>query len=110
MPLSKKTRVEVYLPDLPQRAYQDLRAALEQEFAYTFGGCTTVHGLNGHYLSDLGLTVQDRVSLLYTDASLALDENRATWARYADRLHDAAFRALDEEAILIVIFGVHHAG
>ena len=110
MPLSEKTRIEVYLPGLPSQAYQDLRTSLEQEFTYTFGGCTTVHGLSGHYLSDLGLTVQDRVSLLYTDASLAFDGNWETWVRYAERLHRAAFQALDEEAILIVIFGVHHAG
>jgi hypothetical protein len=32
----------VYLPDVPRPAYQDLLAALEQEFTYTFGGCATV--------------------------------------------------------------------
>ena len=109
MPLSAKTRIEVYLPDLPSPAYRNLREALEREFTHTFGGCTTVHGLSGHYLSDLGLTVQDQVSLLYTDAVMAFDDNRVTWTRYADRLHNATILALDEEAILVVIFGVHHA-
>ena len=43
MPLSEKARIEVYLPDLPRAEYQDLLGALEQEFAYTFGGCTTLY-------------------------------------------------------------------
>ena len=47
MPLSEKARIEVYLPDLPRRAYQDLLASLEREFSYSFGGCTTVRGLEG---------------------------------------------------------------
>ena len=34
MPLSEKARVEVYLPDLPKQAYQNLLEALEQEFTY----------------------------------------------------------------------------
>jgi hypothetical protein len=45
LPLSEKARIEVYLPDVPRPAYQDLLAALEQEFTYTFGGCTTLRGL-----------------------------------------------------------------
>ena len=42
MPLSEKARIEVYLPDLPRAADQDLLAAFEQEFSYTFGGCSTI--------------------------------------------------------------------
>ena len=34
MPLSEKARIEVYLPDLPKRVYQNLLEALEQEFIY----------------------------------------------------------------------------
>ena len=82
MPLSEKARIEVYLPDLPRPSYRDLLEALEQEFTHTFGGCTTVHGLSGHYLSDFGLTIPDRVNLLYTDAALAFDEKQGAWGPY----------------------------
>ena len=36
MPLFEKARIEVYLPDLPKPAYQELLAALDREFTYTF--------------------------------------------------------------------------
>jgi hypothetical protein len=109
LPLSEKTRVEVYVPDLPKPSYASLLGALEQEFTYTFGGCTILRGLSGSYLSTLGLTIQHRVNLVYTDAPFSLDENAVTLARYADQLRDAAFQALEEEAILVVAYEVHHA-
>jgi hypothetical protein len=61
------------------------------------------------YVPDLGLTIQDRVNLVHTDAPFRLDENAATLARYADELRNAAFQALDEEAILVVAYEVYHA-
>ena len=70
MPLSEKARIEVYLPDLPLQAYADLLDALDQEFTYTFGGSTIIHGLDGSYLSQLGLRIRDRVNLIYTDTPL----------------------------------------
>ncbi len=75
MPLSEKARVEVYLPDLPRAAYQDLLSALAQEFTYTFGGCTIVRGLDGSYLSHPGLQIQDRINLIYTDTQYSFAEN-----------------------------------
>ena len=109
MPLSEKARIEVYLPDLPKRAYQNLLAALEQEFSYTFGGSTIIHGLDGSYLSHAGLQIRDRVNLLYTDAPFAVEENLERISRYADELRNAAFAALEEEAILVVVFKVYHS-
>ncbi len=109
MPLSEKARIEVYLPDVPRQAYQDLLRALEQEFTYTFGGCTTVRGLEGNYLSRLGAIMRDHINLLYTDTPFAFEENFAKISRYADGLRDAAFEALAEEAILIVVSKVYHA-
>ena len=61
MPLSEKTRIEVYLPDLPTPAYQKLLEALRREFTHALGGSTLVRNLSGTYLSRLGLTVEDRV-------------------------------------------------
>ena len=108
MPLSEKARIEVYLPDLPKRAYQNLLDALEQEFSYTFGGSTIIRGLDGSYLSQAGLQIRDRVNLIYTDTPFAFDENLGRISRYADELRNAAFEALEEEAILVVVFKVYH--
>ena len=63
MPLSEKARVEVYLPDLPKPAYQNLLDTLDQEFTFAIGGATTVCGLEGSYLSRLGVRLQDRINL-----------------------------------------------
>jgi hypothetical protein len=109
LPLSEKARVEVYLPDVPRQAYQDLLAALEQEFTYTFGGCTTVRGLEGNYLSQLGQRMRDRINLVYSDTLFACEENFAQLSRYADELRQAALEALEEEAVLVAIFKVYHA-
>jgi hypothetical protein len=109
LPLSEKARIEVYLPDSPKRAYQDMLGALEQEFTYTFGGCTTARGLEGNYLSRLGLPTRGRIDIVYTDAPFAFADNRQRNARYADELRAAPFEALEEEAILVVVFNVYHA-
>jgi hypothetical protein len=109
LPLSEKARIEVYLPDVPRPAYQDLLGAFEQEFTYTFGGCTILRGLEGNYLSRLGLRMRDRINLVYTDTPFPFEENFNLLSRYADELRDAAFEALEEEAILIVALKVYHA-
>ena len=109
MPLSERARVEVYLPDLPSPAYQELLDALEQEFTYTFGGCTLVRGLSGSYQSPLGLPIQDRINLLYTDTPFTFDEGFNRLSRYADALRRTAFDALEEEAILVVVYKVYHS-
>lgn len=109
MPLFEKARVEVYLPDLPKQSYQDLLNALDREFAYTFGGCTIVKGLEGSYLSQAGLKLQDRINLIYTDTPYGFEENFDIISSYADKLREAAFKALEEEAILVVVQQVYHS-
>ncbi len=109
MPLSEKARIEVYLPDVSRPEYQDLLIELEQEFTYTFGGCTTVRGLEGNYLSRGGLVMRDRINLVYTDTPFSLEANLDLVARYADELREATAEALDEEAILVVVIPVYHA-
>lgn len=109
MPLSEKARIEVYLPDLPRAAYQDLLSTLAQEFTYTFGGCTIVRGLDGSYLSQAGLQIQDRINLIYTDTPYSFRENFKVVSTYADKLKAATFIALEEEAVLIVVSTVYHA-
>jgi hypothetical protein len=109
LPLSEKARIEVYLPDLPRPAYQDLLAALEEEFTYTFGGCTVVRGLEGNYLSHAGSRIRDRSNLVYTDTPFSFDSHFARIERYADELRNATTVALEEEAILIACWKVAHS-
>jgi len=109
LPLSEKVRIEVYVPDLPKRPYRDLLEAFDQEFTYTFGGCTIVRGLDGSYLSRAGLKTQDKVSVIYTDIPLSLEENFERVSRYTDNLRKAAYEALEEEAILVAAQRVYHS-
>ena len=108
MPLSAKARIEVYLPDLPRAAYQDLLAAFQQEFSYAFGGCSTIRGLEGNYLSQAGPIIRDRVNVVYTDTPFGFQDHLTALGRYADELRQAAAEALDEEAILIVMLSIYH--
>ena len=109
MPLSEKARIEVYLPDLPRAAYQDLLNALAQEFTYTFGGCSIIRGLDGSYLSRAGAPIQDRINLIYTDTPYGFEENFEIVSTYTDKLQAAASSALEEEAILITVIQVYHS-
>ena len=49
------------------------------------------------------------MTLIYTDTPYAFKENFEIISRYADKLREAAFRALEQEAILIVVLAVYHA-
>jgi hypothetical protein len=86
-----------------------LLESLDQEFTYTFGGCTIVRGLEGSYLSRRGQKVEDRISLIYSDAAFAFDENFPSLSQYADERRAASFAALEEEAVRIVALKLYHA-
>lgn len=109
MPLSVRARVEVYLPDLPKPVYQDLLQILAEEFTYAFGGCTIVRGLDGSYLSRFGQIISDRINLIYTDTPFDFQENFSSISNYTDEVRRAAFVALEEEAILVVVWQVYHS-
>jgi len=109
LPLSEKARVEIYIPDLPVPAYQNLLESLEEEFTYGFGGCIIERGLSGSYLSDLGRPIQDRINLIYTDLPYSLTEHLSVLSIYADERRDSALRALEEEAVLVVVLPIYHA-
>jgi uncharacterized protein YozE (UPF0346 family) len=109
LPLSDKARIEVYIPDLPRPAYQELLNALDREFTYTFGGCTILRNLGGSYLSKLGFKIQDRINLIYTDTSFPFEKNFEKISRYTDELKQAIYEALEEEAVFIVVLKVYHA-
>ena len=109
MPLLERARVEVYLPDLPHAAYYNLLEQLTQEFTYTFGGCTTIQGLDGSYLSEMGSLIRDRINLIYTDTPYVFEENKDTLSNYCDKLKAAITTALDEETVLVTCATIYHA-
>lgn len=109
MPLAEKTRVEVYLPDLPRAAYQNSLRTLTQEFTYTFGGCTIIRALDGYYLSRTGLQIEDRINLIYTDTPYEFDRNFEIVSAYIDKLKAAVDTALEEEAVLVAVGKIYHA-
>ncbi|MGI8641915.1 MAG: hypothetical protein ACR2MG_18455 [Pyrinomonadaceae bacterium] len=109
MPLSVKARVEVYLPDLPKSVYQRLLKTFAEEFTSAFGGCTIIRGLDGNYLSKFGRIISDRINLIYTDTPVDFQENFSSISNYTDKLRKAAFEALEEEAVLVVVWQVYHS-
>ena len=109
MPLSERARIEIYLPDLPAQPYQVLLNALQQELTYTFGGCSVLRGIDGSYLSLDGRPMSDRISMLYSDAPFEFEEQFLTISRYVDKVREAVFEALEEEAVLVVVMKVYHA-
>jgi hypothetical protein len=108
LPLLERTRVEVYLPDLPSSQYQNLLGSFEEELTYAFGGTSVVRGLEGSYLSESGQRIPDQINLLYSDIPLALSTDFASVAAYVRELKKAATEALAEEAVLISVEQVYH--
>ena len=109
MPLLEKARIEVYLPDVDQPAYVDFLNCINDELTYTFGGSSVLRGLEGQYLSRVGIVMHDRVNVVYTDTPFEMSAHREKLAVFADELREAALRALGEEAILVVVYPVFHA-
>lgn len=105
----ERARIEIYIPDLPAAAYQDLLSSLEVEFTHAFGGSSVLRGLQGSYLSGTGDRVVDRVNLLYTDVSLALSTEFVLVAAYTSVLKRVAMSALSEEVVLVSAHQVYHA-
>ncbi len=109
MPLSEKARLEVYIPDSPGSKYQEFLKNLEREFTHTFGGCTVLRVIDGSYLSKKGLLLNDRINLIYTDTPYTFRDNFAILSRYGEALRLAVYQALEEETVLVAMFGVYHA-
>ena len=108
MPLLERVRVEVYLPDPHFIKYDKLLRTLEEEFTYAVGGCTILRGLEGSYLSRVGIRIPDQVTLIYSDLSLTLSTDFALVAGYAGQLKRAATEALDEEVVLVTVEQIYH--
>ena len=109
MPLSRRARIEIYLPERGRSDYARMQRAFEHELLHTFGGCTVIKGIKGLYLDSSGDTDFDRVNLVYADTPFDFDENVAALSEYTDGLREAALAASDEEAVLIVVHEIYHS-
>ena len=109
MPLSKKARIEIYLPDKPKPAYRRLQKAFENEFLQTFGGATVIKNIKGLYLSEDGKTDSDKINLVYADTPFDFDKNFEALSKYTDELREAALEASEEESILIVVHQIYRS-
>jgi hypothetical protein len=108
LPLSVRARVEIYLPDQPIPIYQDLLQSIIDEFTASFGGCTLVRNVDGYYLSTFGQTIADRILIVYCDAPFDFHENIGALAKYAGRLREYVFSALEEE-VFVSVLPVYHS-
>ena len=109
MPLSKRARIEVYLPDKPKSDYRRLQKAFENEFLQTFGGATVIKNIKGLYLSREGENDSDKINLVYADTTFDFEENFETLSKYTDDLRQAALEASEEESILIVVHQIYRS-
>ena len=109
MPLSKRARIEIYLPTRNEARYKRLRRAFEREFLHTFGGCTVIRGAKGIYLDSDGGEETDSIDLVYADAPIEFDDHIAELSRYADRLKAAVLEATEEESVLLVVHEIYHS-
>jgi hypothetical protein len=64
--------------------------------------------LDGSYLSQAGLQIQDRINLIYTDTPYSFGDNFEVISAYADKLKAAVFAALEEDAILVAVMKTFH--
>ena len=109
MPLSKRARIEIYIPERETSDYALLENVFEQEFLHTFGGCTVIRNIKGMYLGSEKRTEVEPVSLVYSDTPFDFDEHFDEIAEYTDDLRQAALEASDEESILIVVHEIFHS-
>jgi len=85
-----------------------LFVSFQKEFTYTFGGCSTIKGLEGNYLSRAGDQIADRINVIYVDMPLGLSTNLDSVTRYVLELRHAALQTLREEDVLLVVGQVYH--
>lgn len=109
MPLSKRARIEIYLPTKNEERYQRLRRACELEFLRMFGGCTVISGTRGLYLNSDGDEETDTIDVVYADTKLEMDEDKAKLSKYTDELKSAVLNATNEEDVLLVVHEIFHS-
>jgi len=109
LPLSKRARIEIYIPERETSNYAVLESVFEQEFLHTFGGCTVIRNIKGMYLGSDDKTDVEPVSLVYSDTPFDFEENFDAIEQYTEELRAAALEASEEESILIVVHEIYHS-
>lgn len=109
MALSKRARIEIYLPTKNEERYQRLRRACELEFLRMFGGCTVISGTRGLYLNSDGVEETDTIDVVYADTHFELEDDRTEISKYTDELKSAVLAATNEEDILLVVHDIYHS-
>ncbi|MEW6130824.1 MAG: hypothetical protein AB1757_27590 [Acidobacteriota bacterium] len=99
MPLSKKVRIEIFIPDLPDPAYARILEELGDELSYAFGGCTAISSA-GKYRSDSGVILPDKINILFTDTPFDWDKDQVIIEQYAEELCDVVQQALHKKRCL----------
>ena len=108
MPLSRRARIEIYLPE-SQARYRRLQTAFEQEFLLTFGGCTVIEDIKGLYLSRRRQTDTDGISSDLRGYTFDFDKNFKALSKYTDELREAALEASERRIDLIVVHEIYHS-
>ena len=109
MPLSKRTRIEVYLPIKNKDKYLRLRSAFENEFLSTFGGCTVIRNIKGLYKGKEGDTDEDDIDLIYADTPFDCESTFKELDKYSSELRRSILTATNEEDVLIVVNENYHS-
>src|SRR6185503_20874659 len=82
LPLSKRARIEIYIPERETSDYALLENVFEQEFLHTFGGCTVIRNIKGMYLGSDKRTEVEPVSLVDSATPFDFDEHFDENAEY----------------------------
>ena len=109
MPLSKRARIEIYLPAGDSESKKRLQEVFENEFLNTFGGCTVIQNIEGRYLASDNEADYDKINLVYADTPFEFERNAETLSKYTDQLREAALEATTEESILVVVHELYHS-
>ena len=109
MPLSKRARIEIYLPERGSGDYTLLRRVFETEFLHTFGGCTVIKNIKGLYLGSEDDMSDEPISLVYSDTPFDFDQHFDEISQYTDEIREAALEASDEESVLVVVHEIYHS-
>jgi hypothetical protein len=108
LPLLKRARIEIYLPE-GRGLYKKLRKVFENEFLYTFGGCTVIREIEGHYLSSNNLHEFDKITLVYADTPFDADSHFDQVSRYTDDLRKTVLEVSSEESVLVAVHSIYHS-
>ena len=107
MPLSKRARIEIYIPS--GASYGRLQTVLERELIFAFGGCSVVPAVKGSYLGADGRRETESINLIYTDTPFDLDANFSALEQYVEKLKAVNLEVTNEESILIVVHEIYHS-